>query len=116
MKFPVCEFAVSEPGFYSQCASCPIDSSLPGCALEPLEDGRYQFEGVTPNGGVRAVFHFRDNEGNQVLKREAMHVEIHELDEQGHLIMMLYGMVDPEGMIYLKKSGVAHTSSQEGNK
>jgi hypothetical protein len=105
MKFPICEFAVSEPGFYSQCASCPIDSSSSGCALEPLDDGTYQFEGATPNGGVKARFHFRDNEGNQVIKREAVHVEIHELDSDGHLITMLYGMVDPEGIIYLKRAG-----------
>ncbi len=115
MKFPVCEFAESEPGFYSQCASCPIDSSSSGCALEELEDGKYQFLGLTPNGGVKAIFHFRDNEGNQVMKRDAVHVEIHELDEQEHLIMMLYGMVDPEGIIYLKKSGPEKKHSQENN-
>ncbi len=105
MKFPVCEYAESEAGFYSQCASCPIDSSAPGCALDELEDGTYLFEGVTPNGGIRALFYFIDNEGNRVKKREAIHVEIHELDEQDHLITILYGMVDPEGIIYLKNSG-----------
>jgi hypothetical protein len=86
MKFPVCEYAESEAGFYSQCASCPIDSSSSGCALDELEDGTYQFEGITPHGGVRALFHFRDNEGNRVKKRDAIHVEIHELDDQDHLI------------------------------
>ena len=104
MKFPVCEFAEAEEGFYSQCASCPRDSSSSGCALDQLEDGTYQFEGTTPNQGVRALFYFRDNEGNQVTKREAIHVEIHELDERGHLITILYGIVDPEGIIYLKNS------------
>ncbi len=113
MKFPVCEYAESEAGFYSQCASCPIDSSSSGCALDELEDGTYRFEGATPNGGIRALFYFRDNEGHQVKKREAIHVEIHELDEQGHLITILYGMVDPEGMIYLKSSGPEKAHSQQ---
>jgi len=31
-------------------------------------------------------------------------VEIHELDEGGHLITILYGMVDPEGIMYLRRS------------
>ena len=113
MKFPVCEYAESEEGFYSQCASCPIDSSSSGCALDELDDGTYQFEGGTPNGGIRALFYFRDNEGNRVKKRDAIHVEIHELDEQGHLITILYGMVDPEGIIYLKSSGPERAHSQE---
>ncbi len=104
MKFPICEFADSAEGFYSQCASCPIDSSSAGCALDELEDGNYMFEGITPHGGVKALFYFKDNEGNQVRKRDAIHVEIHELDAAGHLMTILYGMVDPEGMIYLKNS------------
>ena len=95
MKFPVCDFADSEDGFYSQCASCPIDASASGCALV----------GETPHGGTRAVFLFKNNAGDQVSKQEAIHVEIHELDEHGHLVTILYGIVDPEGMIYLKKSG-----------
>ena len=113
MKFPVCEHAQSEAGFYSQCASCPIDSSSPGCALDEMEDGTYQFEGSTPSGGIRALFYFRDNEGRQVKKREAIHVEIHELDEQEHLITILYGMVDPEGIIYLKSSSSEKAHNQE---
>ena len=113
MKFPVCEYTESEEGFYSQCASCPIASSASGCALDELEDGTYQFQGVTPHGGVRAIFHFRDNEGNRVMKKEALHVEIHELDEQEHLITILYGMVDPEGVMYLKKSESENFSSQD---
>jgi hypothetical protein len=111
MKFPICEFADSAEGFYSQCASCPIDSSSPGCALDELEDGNYRFEGTTPHGGTMALFYFKDNEGNQVRKRDALHVEIHELDEAGYLITILYGMVDPEGMIYLKKSESEKKSS-----
>lgn len=104
MKFPVCEYADSEEGFYSQCASCPIDAKNPGCALVQLGDGNYEFNGETPHGGVRAVFYFRTDGGDQVLKQDAEHVEIHELDENGETIAILYGMVDPEGMIYLKKS------------
>ncbi|HED30765.1 MAG TPA: hypothetical protein ENN50_03550 [Prosthecochloris aestuarii] len=104
MKFPVCDFAESEDGFYSQCAGCPIKASTPGCALEELDDGTYQFVGPTPHGGVKALFIFKDNDGSQVPKNEAVHVEIQELDELGHLVTILYGMVDPEGMIYLKRS------------
>ncbi|MEI8186685.1 MAG: hypothetical protein WCG19_08305 [Chlorobiaceae bacterium] len=113
MKFPICEFAESAEGFYSQCASCPIDSSSPGCALDELEDGNYLFEGATPHGGVQALFYFKDNEGNQVRKRDAIHVEIHELDAEGHLMTILYGMVDPEGMIYLKKSDSETAHNQD---
>jgi len=113
MKFPVCEYAQSEEGFYSQCASCPIDSSSSGCALDELEDGNYMFEGETPHGGVKALFFFKNNEGDKVEKREAVHVEIHELDNQEQLIAVLYGMVDPQGMIYLKKSGPERAHSQE---
>jgi len=102
MKFPVCEFAEAEEGFYSQCASCPIAAGSAGCALSELEDGNYIFEGETPHGGVVAMFYFRDNEGNHVEKSDAEHVEIHELDEGGHLITILYGMVDPEGIMYLR--------------
>ncbi|UZJ38343.1 hypothetical protein [Prosthecochloris sp. SCSIO W1103] len=104
MKFPVCDFADSEDGFYSQCASCPIDASTAGCALTELEDGTYEFVGQTPHGGVRAVFLFKNDAGDQVAKQDAVHVEIHELDEHGHLVTILYGIVDPEGMIYLKRS------------
>lgn len=104
MKFPVCDYADSLDGFYSQCAGCPIESRAPGCALDELEDGTYQFTGETPHGGVRALFYFKDNAGNQVSKYDAIHVEIHELDEAGMLVTILYGMVDPEGLIYLKKS------------
>jgi len=43
MKFPVCEFAEAEEGFYSQCASCPIAAGSVGCALSELEDGNYNF-------------------------------------------------------------------------
>ncbi|NTU93246.1 MAG: hypothetical protein HGB29_01160 [Chlorobiaceae bacterium] len=104
MKFPICDYAESEEGFYSQCASCPIKTATPGCALDELEDGTYRFEGPTPHGGVMATFYFKNDAGDQVIKQDAVHVEIHELDESGHLIAILYGMVDPEGMIYLKKS------------
>jgi hypothetical protein len=104
MKFPVCDYAESEEGFYSQCASCPIDSSKAGCALDVIGEGTYEFTGETPHGGVRAVFFFRNAEGLQVAKQEAVHVEIHEFDEEDLLVAIMYGMVDPEGMIYLKKS------------
>ena len=104
MKFPVCDYADSEEGFYSQCASCPIDAKNPGCALDALDDGTYYFTGQTPHGGVKAVFYFKNDEGLLVVKQEAVHVEIHELDDLDHLVAILYGIVDPEGMIYLKKS------------
>jgi len=104
MKFPVCDFAESEAGFYSQCASCPIESSQAGCALDEQHDGTYLFTGETPHGGVRAVFFFKNDAGDQVAKQEAVHVEIHEFDEHDMLVAILYGMVDPEGMIYLNKS------------
>jgi len=110
MKFPVCDYAESIEGFYSQCAGCPIESKAPGCALEEMDDGTYEFIGQTPHGGARAVFHFKDNAGNQVSKYDAIHVEIHELDESGMLVTILYGMVDPEGLIYLKKSSGSDTA------
>jgi hypothetical protein len=105
MKFPVCDFAESEEGFYSQCVSCPIEPNKAGCALDALDDGTYLFTGDTPHGGVKAVFYFKNDAGDQVAKQEAVHVEIHEFDAEDLLVAILYGMVDPEGMIYLKKSG-----------
>jgi len=113
MKFPVCEYAQSEEGFYSQCASCPIDPASSGCALDELDDGNYLFEGHTPHGGVKALFLFKNNEGDKVRKRDAVHVEFHELDHEEQLIAVLYGMVDPQGMIYLKKSGPERAHSKE---
>lgn len=111
MKFPVCDYADSVEGFYSQCAGCPIESKAAGCALAEMDDGTYEFIGPTPNGGEKAVFYFRDNVGNQVSKYDAVHVEIHELDAEGILVTILYGMVDPEGMIYLKKTSQNDTAS-----
>jgi hypothetical protein len=111
MKFPICDYAASEEGFYSQCASCPIECKNPGCALQEHADGTYHFDGLTPHGGVRAIFYFKNDAGDQVLKQDAIHVEIHELDELDHLVAILYGMVDPEGVIYLKKSESTGASS-----
>lgn len=108
MKFPVCDYADSEEGFYSQCASCPIDCKNPGCALQKVGDGLYESTGPTPHGGVKAMFFFKNDAGDPVAKEEAEHVEIHEMDDSGHLITILYGMVDPEGIIYLKKSERGH--------
>jgi hypothetical protein len=98
MKFPVCELYAAEEGFYCQCVGCPIVSnSTPGCVLEELSDGDYQFVGPTPNGGVKAIFHFTNNEGEQVPKSDAIHVEIREYNDKGKVVGILYGMVDPEG-------------------
>jgi len=56
MKFPVCEFAEAEEGFYSQCASCPIAAGSAGCALSELEDGNYIFEGETHMAALLLCF------------------------------------------------------------
>ena len=111
MKFPHCDYAPSEDGFYSQCASCPIDASLAGCALEECGDGVYQSESETPHGGSKALFYFTDNDGNRVAKRQAHHVEVHEMNAENQIIAVLYGMVDPEGIIYLKKSSASSSNN-----
>ncbi len=51
----------------------------------------------TPNGGVRAVFYFQDNEGNAVDESVATNVEIVEFDANGRAIWRTYGELNPEG-------------------
>jgi len=100
MKFPVCDLYPAEDGFYCQCAGCPIVSnSTPGCVIEELPNGDYEFEGETPSGGVKALFIFTNNEGERVAKEDAIHVEIRELNEKGKVVGVLFGMVDPDGAI-----------------
>jgi len=46
--------------------------------------------GNTPNGGVFSVAFFTDASGEPVSKDEAMHIEIHECDENGNSIYRTY--------------------------
>ncbi len=99
MTFPECALYTAEDSFYCQCAGCPVVSnSTPGCVLEELPDGTYEFKGHTPGGGVKALFFFTDNSGAKVPKEDAIHVEIREYDKNGKQIGILFGLVDPEGL------------------
>lgn len=51
----------------------------------------------TPNGGVRSVAYFRDDEGNPAEEAEATRVEIVEYDAAGKVLQRTYGTLDREG-------------------
>ncbi len=99
MKFPVCGLYEAEDCFYCQCTGCPVVSnSTPGCVLEEISLGTYQFSGDTPNGGTKAMFLFTDNEGHIVSKEDAIHVEIREYNNDEKQIGVLFGLIDPDGI------------------
>lgn len=103
MEFPRCDLYPAEAGFYCQCVGCPVVSNLqPGCVLTEKETGIYEFVGPTPNGGVKAVLVFTNDEGEIVPKPDAKHVEIRELDEKGATVQVTFGVADPQGF-YLDK-------------
>jgi hypothetical protein len=62
----------AEDGFYCQCVGCEvISNSTPGCVIREKPDGIYEFNGVTPHGGVKAVLIFTNDEGEIVPKPDA---------------------------------------------
>ena len=98
MKFPRCDMYPNEEGFYCQCIGCPVISNItPGCALREVSVGVYEYTGETPNGGVKAVLTFTNDEGEIVPKPDAKHVEIREFDRNGGVVQILFGVADPQG-------------------
>jgi hypothetical protein len=98
MTFPRCDLYPAEEGFYCQCVGCPIVSnSNASCVIKERKDGLYEFAGKTPNGGVKAVLLFTNDEGEVVAKPDAKHVEIRELDEKGNTVAVQFGVADPQG-------------------
>lgn len=98
MQFPRCDLMPAEEGFYCQCVGCEVVSnSTPGCVIREKPDGIYEFNGATPNGGVKAVLIFTNDEGEIVSKPDAKHVEIREFDAKGNVLSVQFGVADPQG-------------------
>ena len=102
MEFPRCDMVPSEEESHCHCIGCPVTCQEEGCVLTLEGVGVYRFEGGTPHGGIRAIFHFTDTEGNLVSKDEAGYVEIREMDEAGGTVHIDYGVVDEYGFSHRK--------------
>jgi hypothetical protein len=59
--------------------------------------GIYRAEGPTPNGGAYSEAYFSDEQGNPVLKEDAVFVEIHEINADGNSIYRTYGTIERPG-------------------
>lgn len=98
MQFPRCDLMPAEEGFYCQCVGCEVVSNAtPGCVIREKPDGIYEYNGTTPNGGVKAVLIFTNDEGEIVPKSDAKHVEIREFDAKGNVLAVQFGVADPQG-------------------
>lgn len=97
MNFPVCDHRPAEDGFYSQCAGCLVGTLTAGCSITQLPDGTYEHTGITPEGGVRALFVFTNDEGDLVQKENATHLEVREFDAAGNVLSVKFGIIDPLG-------------------
>ena len=54
-----------------------------------------EHEGPTPNGGVRSIAHWLDDDWKPVSKDKATKCEIHELDAYGSSIYRTYAYLKP---------------------
>ena len=103
MRFPRCDVQPSGEGFYYQCIGCKAISSAVGCILVPESAGVYRFDGETPHGGILAHLYFTDSRGNLTSKEDASYVEVREMDKNGSVIHVDYGIVDDFGF-YIKSA------------
>ena len=55
-----------------------------------------EHDGPTPNGGVKSVAYYLDEDDQPAEKGEATHVKIEEIDEQGSIIKRTYGSLNRE--------------------
>ncbi len=101
MRFPRCDIQPSGEGFYCQCIGCKAISSLDGCILVPESQGVYRYDGGTPHGGFVAYLYFTDSRGNLTSKENANYVEVREMDKDGNVLHVDYGIVDSSGF-YMK--------------
>jgi hypothetical protein len=54
---------------------------------------REEVVGPTPNGGVKAIITYMDNDSNGCLKEKATKITIEEFDQNGKLVMTTWGTV-----------------------
>jgi len=103
MRFPRCDVQPSGEGFYCQCIGCKAISSAGGCILVPESAGVYRFDGETPHGGILAHLYFTDSRGNLTSKEDSSYVEVREMDKNGSVVHVDYGIVDDFGF-YIKSA------------
>jgi len=89
-------------GFYCQCIGCEVIADGGRCQLVEESKGVYKYTGSTPHGGEMAYLYFTDSEGNLVAKEKASYVEIRELDREGRILHVDFGIVDESGFIIRK--------------
>lgn len=53
-----------------------------------------EFDGETPNGGVKSLWMYSDANGNPVAKGKAERCEIHEIDKSGTVVFRTYGEIE----------------------
>jgi hypothetical protein len=104
MQFPRCDIQPAGEGFYCQCIGCKAISVIGGCVLIPESEGVYRSDGQTPHGGVLAHLYFTDSSGNLTPKESASYVEIREMDKDGNVLHIDYGIVDDMGFTLKSKS------------
>ena len=97
MRFPRCDIQPCGEGFYCQCIGCKAISSVGGCILVPESKGVYRYDGETPRGGVLAYLYFTDSCGNLTSKEDASYVEVREMDKNGNVLHVDYGILDDLG-------------------
>ncbi len=97
MRFPRCEILPAGEGFYCQCIGCKAISAIGGCILIPESDGVYRYDGETPHGGILAYLYFTNSLGNLTSKEDASYVEVREMDKNGNVTHVDYGIVDNMG-------------------
>ncbi len=87
----------SEEGFYCQCIGCEAIAEGGQCVLVEESDGVYRYDGITPHGGDYAYLYFTDPAGNLTPKERASYVEVREMNHEGHILYIDFGIVDPMG-------------------
>ena len=50
-----------------------------------------EYPGPTPNGGVKSLWMYMDDDSNPAPKSRASRCEIHEINESGEVIFRTYG-------------------------
>lgn len=97
MRLPRCDIQQFVKGFYCQCIGCEIIANGGACILVEESSGVYRHDGNTPHGGSYAYLYFTDNAGNLIDKEKASYVEIREMDRDGNVLHVDFGIVDDWG-------------------
>jgi len=97
MRFPRCNIQSLDKGFYCQCIGCDAIAEGGQCVLVQESEGVYRYDGATPHGGSFAYLYFTDAAGNILPKDKATYVEIREMEENGHILYIEFGIIDDMG-------------------